>query len=722
MKKRGGFTMPGETGYEALTLKLAKMWGADAIRDSDGTALSREILTSGLSVYSTVCPIREHNAWIQQHPHCRQQTVLMSEPVVAEQEDIVISLLRGYRIDQFELNLSAGSLRRWQVYDRTADTLLPNSQWTYQDGCVKIRCCIPYHTYTVNFFVYRIWEEISMYNHLTNDWGNRTHLMQLDPRYPEAQDYLRGWMRRWCEQHPQTDIVRFTTLFYNFVWIWGDDPRLSNRFTDWASYDYTVSIAALDAFEKAYGYEMTAEDIVHFGKRYPTHCNPSPKKQDWMDFTQRFVCSFAADLVKIVHECGKKAYVFYDDSWIGMEPYGAYFSSIGFDGLIKCVFSGFEARLCAGVRSVETHELRLHPYLFPVGLGGTPTFAPGGSPEKDAQNYWMQVRRALLQQPVDRLGLGGYVHLTQEHPAFVDAVSDILSQFRTICALHEAGSPLKSGIRIGILHAWGYLRSWTLSGHFHETRMHTLIHVLEALSGLPVDVSFLNFSEAKSGGLHGIDVLINAGSEGSAWSGGDAWEDVELVEAVTAWIHGGGVFLGIDAPAYKPGGMRNIRLADVLGVDLSNISYSCNGTWQPLLYGDCRPADWIPVGTVIPAKTNAILLYSDVRVLAAENGYALLSERDFGHGKAVYLSGFRYSLENAAFLMNLLYRETGVTPMVSSSNPAVECTVFSAEGKILAANNSDRPVCATLYVYNDSISIALQPCELRILDANDFFA
>lgn len=35
--KRADFTLPGEAGYEKLTLELAKKWGADVIRDSDGT-------------------------------------------------------------------------------------------------------------------------------------------------------------------------------------------------------------------------------------------------------------------------------------------------------------------------------------------------------------------------------------------------------------------------------------------------------------------------------------------------------------------------------------------------------------------------------------------------------------------------------------------------------------------------------------------------------------
>ncbi|MBQ9911193.1 MAG: hypothetical protein IJM50_06825, partial [Lachnospiraceae bacterium] len=34
MTEKGGFTLPGEAGYEQLTLRLAERWGADCIRDS----------------------------------------------------------------------------------------------------------------------------------------------------------------------------------------------------------------------------------------------------------------------------------------------------------------------------------------------------------------------------------------------------------------------------------------------------------------------------------------------------------------------------------------------------------------------------------------------------------------------------------------------------------------------------------------------------------------
>lgn len=212
-------------------------------------------------------------------------------------------------------------------------------------------------------------------------------------------------------------VVRFTSLFYNFVWIWGSNERNRNLFTDWGSYDFTVSPLALKEFEKEYRYALTAEDFVHQGKFQVTHMPATPSKRDWMDFIHKFVVSFGKELIEITHNYGKKAYVFYDDSWIGVEPYGPHFSEFGFDGLIKCVFSGYEVRLCAGV-DVPVHELRLHPYLFSVGLGGAPTFQEGGNPTRDAKEYWNHVRRVLLRVPIQRIGLGGYLHLAEDFPDF----------------------------------------------------------------------------------------------------------------------------------------------------------------------------------------------------------------------------------------------------------------------------------------------------------------
>jgi len=102
----GSFTLPGEAGYEALTLRLAKKWGADTIRDSDGTQLSPEIVQSGYAIYSTICLVRSVQPWAREHHDQLQQNFLMSFPVVAEKPTVVIELLKGYFTEQFLVNFA----------------------------------------------------------------------------------------------------------------------------------------------------------------------------------------------------------------------------------------------------------------------------------------------------------------------------------------------------------------------------------------------------------------------------------------------------------------------------------------------------------------------------------------------------------------------------------------------------------------------------------------
>ena len=91
---RGDFTLPGESGYEKLTLELAEKWGADMIRDSDGTKLSDELLNAGYGIYSTVCVIRDHNEWAKNNQDKLQQTFLMAGPVMAVEQSVRIDLLK----------------------------------------------------------------------------------------------------------------------------------------------------------------------------------------------------------------------------------------------------------------------------------------------------------------------------------------------------------------------------------------------------------------------------------------------------------------------------------------------------------------------------------------------------------------------------------------------------------------------------------------------------
>lgn len=711
----GDFTLPGEAGYEKLTLQLAEKWGADVIRDSDGTALSDEIINAGYGICSTICMIRDHNAWAKENPDKLQQTFLVTEPLMAEGKELTVNLTADFFEEQFKVNDSEEAFVFWQVYDRLTNQEIPRSDWSYSP-CTKqvtIKAAVPFHNYTVSFLAYRIWEEISMYNHLTNHW-DQEHLMPVDPWSEEAQEYLYGWLEHWCETHPAATIVRFTSMFYNFVWIWGGDERRRHVFTDWASYDFTVSPGALNAFEQQYGYALTAEDFVNQGKFHVTHMPPVKRQLDYMDFICSFVLEYGKKLVDLVHRYNKKAYVFYDDSWVGIEPYGRRFQEFGFDGLIKCVFSGYEARLCADV-DVPVHELRLHPYLFPVGLCGAPTFSGDGDPAREARVFWKQIRRALLRKPADRIGLGGYLHLVENYPDFADYIEQAAAEFRNIKALHRAGPVYTLPLKAAVLHGWGRLRSWTLSGHFHETDMHDLIHLNEALSGLPVDVIFLDFEEVKSGALKEVDVVINAGRAGTVWSGGDAWKDEILVAALQQWVNEGGVFIGVNEPAAAEGFNRYFRMGQVLGIDEDTGARVCHGKWT---FTKTEIPGLIPAGAGIKAKENRYLTNPGVRVLMAEGEQPALTVHPVGRGKGIYLSEFKLTAENTRLLLNLMLygKNLSLTPDYVSDNPRVECAYYPAGKTLIAVNNHEVCQRARVKTEGGRIEVVLEGYEMKIIN------
>ena len=684
---KGSFTLPGESGYEKLTLELAEKWGADVIRDSDGTVLSDDILNAGYGIYSTICIIRDHNTWAIENMDKLQQTFLMTSPRVASESIVTISLMDDFFKEQFKINDSEESMKYWQVYDRTTGTEVAREHWIYQKETesVIIKDICLWHKYTVSFMAFRIWEEISMYNHTTNHW-EKEHLMQIDPMHIETQEYLLYWMENWCKTHPDTTVVRFTSMFYNFVWIWGSSERNRHLFSDWASYDFTVSPLALDKFKDIYGYQLTAEDFINQGKLNVTHMVANQKKLDWMEFINDFVISFGKKLIDITHKYDKLAYVFYDDSWVGIEPYNDRFKEFGFDGLIKCVFSGYEARLCAGV-DVETHELRLHPYLFPVGLGGLPTFMEGGDPTLEAKKFWNSIRRALLRVPIDRIGLGGYLHLVEPYPDFCDYIEKVADEFRLIKEFHKLGHPYTMKARVAVLHSWGKLRSWTLSGHFHETYMHDLIHINEALSGLPVDVSFIGFEDLKQGVLSDYDIVINAGYAGSAWSGGDHWKDDEVVEILTKWVYEGGTFLGVNEPSAVDGYDTYFRMAHILGIDKDTGARVCHGRWK---YDIENIEGLIPNHSSIKGKENLYLTDGLAMVLAEENGIPTMTINSYGKGKGIYLSSYEMNLENTRLLYNLILHASGISLSANyiTSNPYTECAYFPNNQTLVVINNS----------------------------------
>ena len=725
---QGGFTLPGEAGHEQLTLRLAKKWGADTIRDSDGTQLSPEIVRSGYTIYSTICLVRSVQSWAREHPDQFQQNFLMSFPVVATKDTVAIELLKGFYREQFTVNFKDSPKQWWQVFDRTTGREVAKKHWSVnaKNGTVTIRGATPGHKYTVNFLSFRRWEEISMYNHLTNNWGDREHLAAVDPMQPAAQKILLAYLGQWLREHPDTSVVRFTSLFYNFSWFWGaNHAKLRDIYSDWADYAMTVSPRALKLFAKKYGYRLTSEDFVNGGLYNSTHNAPSRCYRDYMAFIHDFVIRFGRQCVDLVHRAGKKAYVFYDDHWVGVEPNSPHFAEFGFDGLIKCVFNAFEVRLCAHSRGVATHELRLHPYLFPTGLKGEPTFKAGGNPTLDAKNFWIDARRGIIRAPIDRIGLGGYLSLVEPFPEFQDYIGRLAQEFRLLKSFHAGDKPWTAPFKVAVLTAWGDLRAWICSGHF--THGLELNEIIESLAGLPLDVQFISIDDLVAHGVpRGVEVIINAGRAGSAWSGGHYWSDPRAEQILTQWVQRGGGLIGVAEPSALPQPGQLFKLAQVLGLDRDCGERIANGKYRFTPPAGPWAKHFITSDlTAAPdfgKDVDGIYVFGpEAEVLAARDSSPRLATHAFGRGRSVYLSGFKFAHENTRLLHRAIFwaaAREAKWKVWNTTNVRTECAWFAKAGKLVVINNAGAPqrTIVTLANGKSARTVKLAAHGISILD------
>lgn len=329
--------------------------------------------------------------------------------------------------------------------------------------------------------------------------------------------------------------------------------------------------------------------------------------------------------------------------------------------------------------------------------------------------YWNHVRRALLRAPIDRIGLGGYLHLVKDFPDFVQYIADLADEFREVRDLHAAGEVYTMPLTVAVLHSWGGLRPWTLSGHFHETYMHDLIHINEALSGLPVETRFLSFEDVKAGKLEGVDVVINAGRAGTAWSGGDAWQDAALVTALSAWVAQGGVLIGVNEPTAVPGWGDYFRMARALGVDEDTGARVCHGRWP--VQADLVEG-LIPEGATLCTRDHLYLTDGETRVLAEQDGCPAIATHTFGRGRGIYLAGFAYSPENARMLLNLMLWATGTdssrVPYLTD-NAACECAWFPAARRLVVINNTEQAQTTVIHTPEGDVRAELAPFATRMI-------
>ena len=715
IEKSGRVTIPTDVDVVPETLELLKRWGADAIRDCDGTDYPEALKGVNAKVYSTYYTTRKDNAWAKANPDEVQQCYIMTGFYTAKEEPLRIPLMEGISRELLAVNTRDDRKRWWEVMDRTLGIPVDPEEWSYEEesGCVVLQEPKAWHEYTVSFLAYLIWDPVHMYNAVINDWSDFEHQITFDVRQPKTRDHTMQRLRRFVEEHPYVDVIRYTTFFHQFTLIFDELKR--EKYVDWYGYSASVSPYILEQFEKEVGYRFRPEFIIDQGYYNNQYREPSREYKDFMAFQRREVAALVKEIVDLTHELGKEAMMFLGDHWIGTEPFMEEFATTGIDAVVGSVGNGSTLRLIADIPGVPYTEGRFLPYFFPD------TFKPGGNPVKEAKENWVTARRAILRKPIDRIGYGGYLKLACQFPDFIDYVESVCKEFRELYD-NIKGTEAFCQKRVAVLNCWGRMRSWGCHMVHHalyQKQNYSYAGVIEALSGAPFDVKFLSFDDIRENPrvLEGIDVLINVGYADTAHTGGAVWEDAVVSSAIREFLYKGGGMIGVGEPSGHPYQGRFLQLASALGVEketgftLGYDKYNWEEHPDHFILEDCKePVDFGEGKKSIYAlEGTQILVQRDKEVQMAVNTY--------GNGRCVYISGLPYSFVNSRILYRAVMWSSHSEEHLHqwfSSNYNVDVHAYVKNGKFCVVNNTYVPQSTVVYKGDgESFPLDLEANEIK---------
>ena len=710
----GRVTIPTNLDVVPETIEILKKWGADAIRDCDGTEFPEKLTGVGAKIYSTYYTTRKDNAWAKANPDEVQQCYIMTGFYTArEGETLSIPLMKGISPELMKVNTHDDIRRWWEVIDRTTGEPLSPDAWRYNEetGCVEIPSPAAFHDYTVSFLAYLIWDPVHMYNAVTNDWKDFEHQITFDVRQPKTHKFTMERLRKFIADHPYVDVIRYTTFFHQFTLMFDELKR--EKYVDWYGYSASVSPYILEQFEKEAGYPFRPEYIIDQGYYNNQYRIPSKQFKDFQAFQRREVAKLAKEMVDITHELGKEAMMFLGDHWIGMEPFMDEFKTIGLDAVVGSVGNGSTLRLISDIPGVKYTEGRFLPYFFPD------TFHEGGDPVKEGKENWVTARRAILRKPIDRIGYGGYLKLALDFPEFVDYIESVCNEFRELYENIKGTTPycMKT---VAVLNCWGKMRAWGCHMVHHalyQKQNYSYAGVIEALSGAPFDVKFISFDDIKAdlSILDSIDVIINVGDGDTAHTGGVIWEDPAISSAIKRFIANGGGFIGVGEPAGHQYQGHYLQLANVMGVE-KETGFTLN---YDKYNWDEHPDHFILQDTTGPVnfgegKKNMFAL-EGAEILVQREKEVQMAVNSFGEGRTVYISGLPYSFENSRLLYRSIlwsaHDEENLHKWFST-NFNVEVHAYVKNGKYCVVNNTYEPQHTTVYK-GDGSSFDLD------LDANE---
>ena len=712
----GRVTIPTDVDVVSDTLKLMERWGADALRDCDGTDFPEALRSTGAKVYATYYTTRKDNDWARQNPDEVQQCYIMTGFTTAEGPQLRIPLMQGVSPELMQVNTRDDIHRWWEVMDRTEGTVVDTAQWSYADGAVTIHGAKPYHEYTVSFLCYLIWDPVHMYNAIVNGWKDFEHQITFDVRQPKTHAFSLKRLRAFLESHPYVNVVRYTTFFHQFTLVFDELKR--QKYVDWYGYSASVSPYILERFEKEVGYPFRPEYIVDQGYYNNQYRVPGREYLDFQAFQRREVAALAREFVDITHEYGREAMMFLGDHWIGTEPYMPEFAGIGLDAVVGSVGNGSTLRLISDIPGVKYTEGRFLPYFFPD------TFHEGGDPVGEARDNWLTARRAILRKPIDRIGYGGYLKLACQFPEFLDYVESVCNEFRQLYQNIQGGRPVCLK-RVAVLNCWGKARSWGCHMVHHalyQKENYSYAGVIEALSGAPFDVSFISFEDIgkQPDLLNRLDVLICVGDGDTAHTGGRWWENAQVASAIRGFVLQGGGFIGVGEPSGHQYQGHYFQLASVLGVEKETGFTLGYGKFNQQEHPDHFLLEDASEPVNFGEGKKGVYALEGTQVLIKRDGDVQLSVNDAGRGRAVYVSGLPYSPHNARLLHRAVMWASHAEEELRrwfSENPAVDVHAYEGSRKYCVVNNSAEAQSTTVYRGDgSSFPLALTPGGIEWFD------
>ncbi len=696
-KKTGRVTIPTDTDVVNETLELVKRWGADAIRDCDGTDYPKELRGVDAKVYSTYYTTRKDNEWAKANPDEIQQMYIMTPFYTAAERELRIHLMDHLYPDMLAVNSRDDIKRWWEVIDRTTGETVPCDHWNYDEerGDVCIAPVEEFHDYTVSFLAYIMWDPVHMYNAVTNDWKGVEKQITFDVRQPKTKEFSMKRLKKYIQDNPHIDVIRYTTFFHQFTLIFDELAR--EKYVDWYGYSASVSPYILEQFEREAGYRFRPEYIIDQGYMNNTYRVPSKEFLDFQAFQRKEVAKLAKEMVDITHECGKEAMMFLGDHWIGMEPFMDEFKGIGLDAVVGSVGNGATLRLISDIEGVKYTEGRFLPYFFPD------TFHEGGDPVKEAKINWVTARRAILRKPIDRIGYGGYLKLALQFPEFVDYVESVCDEFRTLYE-NIKGTEGYCVKTVAVLSSWGRMRAWgnhMVHHAIYYQQNYSYAGIIESLSGAPFDVRFISFDDIRKNpkALDDIDVILNVGDAYTAYSGGENWADERITTAIKRFVHRGGGFIGVGEPAAYQREGRFFQLSSILGVE-KETGFTLNVdkyNWEEhkhFITEDCEGE--IDFGE---GKKNIFAL-DGTTVVKTKDKSVQLAVKEFGKGRGVYISGLPYSFENSRILYRAILWSCGSEDELYrwfSTNVNTEVHAYVRNNKYCVVNNTYEPQKTMVY-------------------------